>query len=58
MGYKMESIKKICDRIIKNQSKRPNSEYKNAILTACSKSKELNYSVTPYEVMFIESLSN
>ena len=54
----MKSIKKVCDRIIKNQSKRPNGEYKKAILEACNKSKELNYSITPYEVMFIESLNN
>ena len=54
----MKSIQKICDRIIKNQSKRSNSEYKQAILKACNKSKELNYSITPYEIIFIESLNN
>ena len=53
----MKSIKKICDRIIKNQARRPESEYKNAILVACKKSKELNYSITPYELMFMDSFN-
>jgi hypothetical protein len=54
----MKKIEKVCNGIIKIQSKLSNSEYKSKILLACEKSKELNYSMSPYELMFIENWSH
>lgn len=51
----MKSIEKLCNSIIKAQDKRPNGEYKTAILRACEQSKKLKYKNSPYELMFLES---
>ena len=51
----MKRIEKICNDIIRMQSKRPDSEYRKEILKACAKSKKTGYKISPYELMFLKS---
>lgn len=54
----MKKNQRICERIIERQSKRKDSEYKRVILIACNDSKEMNYRLSPYELMFVEKWRN
>jgi hypothetical protein len=56
----MKSIEKICNNIIKTQAKRTephNQEYKIKILAACEQSKKSGYTISPYEIFWMESIT-
>ena len=55
----MKKYENLCNRIIKNQSKRTephNQEYKTKILKACELCKKLNYKMSPYELFWMEGM--